>query len=72
MSVLDLGKKLQVLSMPAADAELLESLRVEVEVRPITADDICDWFGIERPVSFEPGHVMRWEKYRELEIQQQK
>jgi hypothetical protein len=40
------------------------------QVRSSVLDGICDHFRVERPVSFEPGHVMSWEKYRALEARQ--
>jgi len=61
----------EVLQLPSDDAGLLEQMRLQVE--PVTAadvDDLCDFFGVARPISFEPGQVMSWEKYRRLEAQQ--
>lgn len=74
---LDHSIQFQTVSMPSADAALLESLQVEVlvldslGVTDITLDDLCDAFAVPRPISFEPGHLMSWEKYRELEKAQQ-
>jgi hypothetical protein len=58
----------QTLAMPATNAEIIERIRVVIEeVRAATIDELCDVFALDRPISFEPGHLMSWEKYRELE-----
>lgn len=44
--------------------------QINAQLRSSVLDGICDHFEVPRPTSFEPGHVMSWKKYRELEAQQ--